>query len=106
MSKLSIIDIVMVCKLCIHICTWFGFSAPVNDMLVTLTTPTTVTSMEPFRPTNLTPLNWFEKQPHFATVAATSEQESSTATQRQTYDGAIPIYINRIDPVSVCITHA
>jgi len=72
-------------------------------MLVMLTTPTAVTSMEPFRPANLTPLNWFEKQPHFATVTATSEQESSTATQRQTYDGAIPICINRIDPVSVCM---
>jgi len=72
-------------------------SAPVTDMMLTLTTPTTVTAMEPFKATNLAPLNWFEKRPHFATVA-TSEQES--AAQGQAYNGAIPIRINRIDPVS------
>ena len=79
--------------LCAHI------SAPVTDMVLTLTTPTTVTSTEPFKPANLTPLNWFEKRPHFATAAATSEQESNTI-QGEMYDGAIPIHINRIDPVS------
>ena len=73
--------------------------ASVTDMMLTMTTPTTVTSTEPFKPANLAPLNCFEKRPHFATVAATSEHESDTA-QGKTYDGAIPICINRIDPVS------
>lgn len=73
--------------------------ASITDMLLTLTTPTTVTSMEPFKPANLTPLNWFEKRLHFAMVA-TSEQESGSV-QGEMYDGAIPIHINRIDPVSL-----
>ena len=68
-------------------------------MMLTLKTPTTVTSTEPFKPANLTPLNWFEKRPHFAAAAATSEQESNTV-QGEMYDGAIPIHINRVDPVS------
>lgn len=74
-------------------------SAVVTDMLLTLTMPTTVTSIEPFKPANLTPLNWFEKQPHFTTVVAASEQKSDSV-QGQVYEGAIPIHINRIDPVS------
>ena len=74
-------------------------SASVTDMILTLKTPATVTSVEPFKAANLAPLNWFEKQPHFATVAA-SEQGSTTA-QGQAYNGAIPIRINGIDPVSV-----
>lgn len=76
--------------LCAHI------SAPVTDIMLTLTTPTNVTSTEPFKAANLTPLNWFEKRPHFATAA---EQDSNTV-QGKMYDGAIPIHINRIDPVS------
>ena len=79
--------------MCVHV------SACVTDMMLTLTTPTTVTSVEPFKPASLTPLNCFEKRPHFATVAATSGQESDNV-QGNTYDGAIPIHINRIDPVS------
>ena len=71
--------------------------ASVTDMLLTMTTPTAVTSMEPFKPANLTPLSWFEKQLHFATIVTTSGQESGT---QQKYDGAIPIHINGIDPVS------
>jgi len=68
-------------------------------MLLTMTTPYYVTSVEPFKPAKLLPLNYFERRLHFATVATASEQEASSS-QQQPYDGAIPLHINRIDPVS------
>ena len=82
---------------CYHLL--FSVSAPVTDMLLTMTTPYNVTSVEPFKPAKLVPLNYFEKRLHFATVATAPEQEASSS-QQQSYDGAIPLRINRIDPVS------
>jgi len=70
-----------------------------TDMLLTMTTPCNVTSVEPFKPAKLLPLNYFEKRLHFASVATAPEQEACSSQQRS-YDGAIPIHINRIDPVS------